>query len=188
MKVQMNDGDIKVIGITYKDIEKVNSEIVGIDLKGKNYAMVAERVTAFRKLYPEGFIQTKILINDGTTILMEAKAGYYREDGSEVVLATGHAQEIRGKGLVNGTSHVENCETGAVGRCLGLIGIGQNGGGICSAEELVNAITAQKQMEDDFEKTKREIEARKIAEMDGNIRKDAPANVTTAEKMPWEEK
>ena len=133
----------------YKDIERVNSEIVGIDLKGKNYAMVAERVTAFRKLYPEGFIKTQILFNDGTTIMMEAKAGYYKEDGSEVVLATGHAQEIRGKGLVNGTSHVENCETGAVGRCLGLIGIGQNGGGICSAEELVNAITAQKQMSEE---------------------------------------
>ena len=95
--------------MNYKDIEKVNSEIVGIDLKGKNYAMVAERVTAFRKLYPEGFIKTQILFNDGTTIMMEAKAGYYKEDGSEVVLATGHAQEIRGKGLVNGTSHVENC-------------------------------------------------------------------------------
>lgn len=133
----------------YKDIEQVNSQIVGIDLKGKNYAMVSERVTAFRKLYPEGFIQTKVLANDGTTILMEAKAGYYREDGSEVVLATGHAQEIRGKGLVNSTSHVENCETGAVGRCLGLIGIGQNGGGICSAEELVNAIKAQEQMKEE---------------------------------------
>ena len=173
------------MGITYKDIEKVNQQIEGIDLKGKNYAMVSERVTAFRKLYPEGFIRTTVMMNDGTTIMMEAKAGYYREDGSEVVLATGHAQEIRGKGLVNGTSHVENCETGAVGRCLGLIGIGQNGGGICSAEELVNAVTAQKQMNEDFEQKKKDIEREKLAELDRKpVKKDAPAVVETADALP----
>lgn len=129
----------------YKDIDRVNSEISMIDLKGKNYAMVPERVTAFRKLFPEGFITTEILENDGTTVLMKTTVGYYR-DGARVVLASGMAQEVRGKGMVNGTSHIENCETSAVGRALGMIGLGINGGGICSAEELVNAITAQGQM------------------------------------------
>ena len=42
----------------YKDIERVNSEIDMINMKGKDYAMVPERVTAFRKLFPEGFIRT----------------------------------------------------------------------------------------------------------------------------------
>ena len=133
----------------YNDIERVNSQIEGIDLKGKNYAMVSERITAFRKLYPEGFIKTDILFNDGTTILMKATCGYYREDGSEAVLGVGLAQEVKGRGMVNGTSHVENCQTGAIGRAIGVLGIGQNGGGICSAEELVNAITGQKQIEDE---------------------------------------
>lgn len=133
----------------YKDIERVNSEISMIDLKGKAYAMVPERVTAFRKLFPEGFIRTEILHNDGAIVLMQAKAGYYRETGEEVILGTGLAQEIRGKGMVNSTSHIENCESSAVGRCLGFLGLGLNGGGICSAEELVNAITAQKQMQED---------------------------------------
>ena len=172
----------------YKDIERVNKEIEGIDLKGKNYAMVSERVTAFRKIFPEGFIITDIVSNDGTTIVMRAKIGYYREDGSEVILATGYAQEVKGKGLVNGTSHVENCETGCVGRAIGKLGIGLNGGGICSAEELVNAVVAQRQIEDDFEKMKKDIEAGKLAKLDGKplkpIKKDAPAVVETADQLP----
>ena len=156
-----------------------------INLKGKDYAMVPERVTAFRKLYPQGFIRTEIISNDGTTVLMQARAGYYREDGSEVVLGTGFAQEVKGKGMVNSTSHIENCESSACGRALGFLGLGLNGGGICSAEELVNAVTAQKQMTDDFEKTKKEIEARKLAELDKKpVKKDAPAAVETAETLP----
>ena len=34
------------------------------------------------------------------------------------IVATGHAEEIRGAGNVNRTSHVENCETSSLGRCL----------------------------------------------------------------------
>ena len=142
--------------LAYEQISKVNSEIKMIDLKGKNYAMVPERVDAFRKLFPEGFINTEIISHDGTTVLMQAKAGYY-EDGVPIVLGTGFAQEIRGKGLVNGTSYIENCETSAVGRALGMMGLGINGGGICSAEELVNAITAQNQMKQDSTKKKDDI-------------------------------
>ena len=32
------------------------------------------------------------------------------------LMATGHAEEVRGQGNVNRTSHVENCETSALGR------------------------------------------------------------------------
>ena len=55
--------------LAYEQISKVNSEIKMIDLKGKNYAMVPERVDAFRKLYPEGFINTEIISHDGTTVV-----------------------------------------------------------------------------------------------------------------------
>ena len=170
--------------MTYEDISKVNSEIEMINMKGKDYAMVPERVTAFRKLFPEGFIQTEIISNDGTTVLMQAKAGYYREDGSPVILGTGMAQETRGKGMVNSTSHIENCETSAVGRALGMIGLGLNGGGICSAEELVNAVVSQRQQAEDFEQLKKDIEAGEIAK-GKKIRKDAPATVTTVEEVPY---
>ncbi len=131
--------------MNYTDIAKVNSEMTMLNLKGKDYAMVPERVTAFRKLYPEGFITTEILSHDGTVVTMQARVGYIREDGSRVILGTGLAQEVKGKGMVNSTSYIENCETSAVGRALGMLGLGINGGGICSAEELANAVIAQKQ-------------------------------------------
>jgi hypothetical protein len=35
-----------------------------------------------------------------------------------VLVSTGHAEEVRGAGNVNKTSHVENCETSSLGRCL----------------------------------------------------------------------
>ena len=37
-------------------------------------------------------------------------------------IATGYAEEIRGSGNVNRTSHVENCETSAIGRALANAG------------------------------------------------------------------
>lgn len=131
--------------MNYQDIAKANAEIKPLNLKGKDYSMVSDRVTAFRKLFPEGFITTDILSHDAGVVLMKATAGYYGTNGERVVLGTGFAQEEKGKGMVNGTSYIENCETSAVGRALGFIGIGDCGGGICSAEELVNAITAQGQ-------------------------------------------
>lgn len=169
----------------YKDIDRVNSEISMIDLKGKNYAMVPERVTAFRKLFPDGFITTEILSNDGTTVLMKATAGYYR-DGVPVVLGSGMAQEIRGKGMVNGTSHIENCETSAVGRALGMIGLGINGGGICSAEELVNAITAQNQMKQEKKEPLPEIKQEQTATVSTAAAVPAPSPAkkqTEAQKL-----
>jgi hypothetical protein len=35
-----------------------------------------------------------------------------------IVIATGHAEEVRGAGAVNRTSSLENCETSSLGRCL----------------------------------------------------------------------
>lgn len=171
----------------YKDIERVNGEISMIDMRGKDYAMVPERVTAFRKLYPEGFITTEIISNDGQTVLMQAKAGYYLDTGVPVILGTGFAQEVKGKGMVNSTSHIENCETSAVGRALGFMGLGINGGGICSAEELANAVTAQKQMKEDFEQQKKDIEAAKLAELEKpkKAKKDAPAKTVIVDELPW---
>ena len=145
--------------MTYEDISRVNSEMDYLAIEKynkktgktevKDYAMVPERVTAFRKLYPDGFINTQILSHESGVVLMQAQVGYYDENRNPVILATGMAQEDQSKGMINGTSYIENCETSAVGRALGMIGLGLNGGGICSAEELANAITAQKQMQNE---------------------------------------
>ena len=145
--------------MNYQDILKVNSEMTMLPIEKKNqktgeitkkdYAMVPERVTAFRKLIPGGFILTDIVNVDGPTVTMQTRVGYYDDNGNPVLLATGLAQETKGQGLVNGTSHIENCETSSVGRALGFLGLGiDGGGGICSAEELANAITGQKQLQE----------------------------------------
>jgi hypothetical protein len=41
----------------------------------------------------------------------------------DLCIATGYAEEVRGAGNVNRTSHVENCETSAVGRALANAGM-----------------------------------------------------------------
>lgn len=172
--------------IEYKDIQAVNSEIDMIDLHGKDYAIVAERVTAFRKLYPEGFIKTQIVTITEKSVLIKACAGYYRDDGAEVILATGYAQETFGKG-VNATNPIENGETSACGRCLGFMGIGSKAD-IASAEELVGSIVKRREAIKEFNETgKDEIAAEKVAALDAEIqqiRKDAPATVTTVDQIP----
>jgi hypothetical protein len=41
----------------------------------------------------------------------------------DVLIATGWAEETRGEGMVNRTSHLENCESSAVGRSLANAGL-----------------------------------------------------------------
>ena len=179
--------------ITYEDIAKVNSEIDMIDLHGKDYAIVAERVNAYRKLFPEGFIKSQIVSITEKTVLIRACVGYYREDGSEKILATGSAQETFGRG-VNATNPIENCETSAIGRALGFMGIGSKTD-IASAEEMVNAIVKKREAIKEFNETgKDEIVKEKLAQLekdvvsiDGDhhiVRKDAPATVTTVDEIP----
>lgn len=129
--------------ITFEQIQKVNEGLASIDVKGKDYVMVPERVKAFRMLFPEGFIQTDILSMENGVCVMKTKVGYY-ENGHEIVLGTGLAYEKEANGYINRTSFIENCETSAVGRALGFLALGIEGGGICSAEELINAVNNQK--------------------------------------------
>lgn len=118
----------------YKDLEKVNAEISFIDVKGKNYADVANRVNAFRKLFPNGGITTEVIsLESGVCVI---KATCFDEKGS--VLSTGTAYEKEGSSFINKTSYIENCETSAVGRALGFIGIGVDND-IASVQEVLNA-------------------------------------------------
>ena len=128
--------------ITFEQIQKANEGLNSIDLKNKPYVLVPERVKAFRKLFPEGFIMTDILSLENGVVVMKTEVGYYGGD-RKVVLGTGMAYEKETNGYVNKTSYIENCETSSVGRALGFLALGIDGGGICSAEELVNAVNNQ---------------------------------------------
>ena len=123
---------------TYENIIDANAILPRIDIKGKRYTVVSSRIQAFRKLIPDGSISTEILSMDEDTVVMRATI----MDETGRVLATGTAFEEKGSSFINRTSFVENAETSAVGRALGMLGIGSDES-LCSAEELVNAIKNQ---------------------------------------------
>jgi len=122
----------------YEDIEKVNKEMTAIDIKGKNYNTVNERITAFRKLQPNGSIQTEIISNLNGVVVM--KATIINEDGK--VLGIGHSYETENVGFINKTSYIENCETSAIGRALGMCGFGIDTS-LASYEEVDVAVQKQ---------------------------------------------
>jgi len=109
-----------------------------IDIKGKDYVEVAERIRAFRELHPQYTIETAILSNQDGVVVMQAVI----KDEQGRVLSTGHAYEREGSNFINTTSFIENCETSAVGRALAMLGIGIDTS-VASAEEVENAIANQ---------------------------------------------
>ena len=143
----------------YEDIENVNKQLKGIDVKGKNYIEVNQRIKAFRMLYPQGTIKTEIVFMDNGVITMRASIF-----NDTKLLATGTAQEKESSSFINKTSFVENCETSAVGRALGMLGIGIDTS-IASAEEVINAINNQEDLKVKvklFDKIKKIMEEKKI--------------------------
>lgn len=122
----------------YKDIEKANASILTTDIKGKDYAEVNQRIKAFRMAVPNGAITTEILSIENGIVLM--KATVIDENGK--VIGTGHAYEKEGSTFINKTSYIENCETSAVGRALGMCGFGIDTS-VASYEEVANAIEQQ---------------------------------------------
>ena len=109
-----------------------------ISIKGKEYVPVTERVKEFRRQYPDFKLITEIVHYDDNSVIMVAKI--YDQDGKMV--ANGHAQEDRNASNINKTSYVENCETSAVGRAIGMLGIGIDAS-MASAEEVANAVDRQ---------------------------------------------
>lgn len=135
--------------IKFEDIKYANESIITTDIKGKDYAEVNQRVKAFRMVYPTGFIKTNLIGNQDGVCIFEAKVGYYndavyenKQFKEEIVLATGTAYEKENSTFINKTSYIENCETSAVGRALGMAGFGIDTS-IASAEEVQNAIENQ---------------------------------------------
>ena len=115
-------------------------ELKTTNIKGKDYVQVNERVRAFRTHpdFASMSIETSIIDISEKRVLMVAKI----LDSEGLVRATGHAEEVQTNHGVNATSYVENCETSAVGRALGFMGIGVDTS-IASSEEVENAISRQ---------------------------------------------
>ena len=119
------------------------TKIQTIDIKGKKYATVDSRVEFFREKFPQWSLETEYPILDLDKGVCVCRAVVKDETGK--VVADGYAHEWQNKpgSMVNKTSYIENAQTSAVGRALGFIGIGINGMGIATAEEVQTAIAHQ---------------------------------------------
>lgn len=128
-------------------------ELKTINLKGKPYVLINERVKAFRENYPDYALLSEIVeLTDKRCVI---KASVLDPQGREI--ADGIAYEVEGTSNVNKSSFIENCETSAWGRALGNFGIGIDTS-ICSAEELILALEAQ----ENYKETPEQIAQRKL--------------------------
>ena len=118
----------------FKALQEANDSIELTDIKGKKYAQVNQRIKAFRMCYPEGAIVTE-LKNDTNGRCVFGATIYAEYPGK--ILGTGTAYESEDASYINKTSYLENCETSAVGRALGMCGFGIDTA-VSSAEETAN--------------------------------------------------
>lgn len=119
-----------------------------INIKGKEYVTVNERLKEFRNSFKDYCLITEIveLGSDYATV----KASVIDEKGT--VRATGFAREVVAKSPINKFAFLENCETSAIGRALGNFGIGIDEA-VCTADELLMKLSQDEKPEKtDFEK------------------------------------
>lgn len=101
-----------------------------INIKGKQYVQVADRILYFNENYLYPSIETSYELVDKMFIVKATVSYSEIDEVLEVpqpltrLTFTGHSQAIIGDGMVNKTAALENAETSAVGRALAMMGIG----------------------------------------------------------------
>lgn len=162
--------------IKYEDIAKANEAIKTTkierkdkktgEIQSKDYAEVNQRIKAFRMCHPNGTITTDIISIENGVVLM--KASVYDEDGK--VLGSGYAYEKENSTFINQTSYIENCETSAVGRALGMCGFGIDTS-VASYEEVSNAMANQGDQKEKLTKKATPKQVEKVKELVSDIPK-----------------
>ena len=121
-----------------------------INIKGKEYVPVVERVKEFHRLHPMASITTEMIGDGPNRVIVKAtikiptvaKITEIGKDNEELQrkidlasqIFTGHSQAEWGKGMMGGVA-LEIAETSAIGRALGFANIGLLDG-IASADEI----------------------------------------------------
>ena len=111
-----------------------------IDIRGKKYVLVSERVKYFNETYPNGSINTE-LISEPNDPLVIIKATIIPDIENPLRQFSDYSQAVVGDGMVNKTAALENASTSSVGRALGYMGIGVVDS-IASADEMNKARSA----------------------------------------------
>jgi hypothetical protein len=114
-------------------------EMIKMKFKGKDYVQVVERLKFFKDKYENGSIETDIQVF-GNKAVASAKVLI---DGK--IVATGHASKDISKEF-----ELEKCETRAIGRALGIAGIGLDAG-IASYDEAFEAVGQETRLEQKVE-------------------------------------
>ena len=91
-----------------------------IDIKGKKYVLVSDRVIYFNENYPNWSIQTQREKEWDIEII---KAFVVPDVSEPNRMFTGYSQAKWGEWFINKTSALENAETSAVGRALAMMWI-----------------------------------------------------------------
>lgn len=93
-----------------------------IDIKGKKYVLVSDRIIYFNEEYLSGSITTELVTDpESDSVIVKATI---RPNPDVDRTFTGYSQAIKGDGFINKTAALENAETSAVGRALAMMGIG----------------------------------------------------------------
>ena len=117
--------------------DELNARLARINVKGGEYVTVPQRVQGFWNACPDGRISVEWLVLERDFCVCRASIHVAGE-----LVAQGTAFEERAQKGVNSTSFIENCETSAIGRALGVFGIGSVES-IASAEEVAAAVQKQ---------------------------------------------
>lgn len=146
--------------ITKESIIEANDRIKSTELTsnktGKkigDYVMVNQRIKAFREICPNGKIITEIVDAQAEHIPARKDEIYmrtsiYDENGN--LLSVAMAYETRDSSLFTKTSYIEVCETSAVGRALGMLGLGIDAS-LASHEEVKTADEKQSDVQSNAE-------------------------------------
>lgn len=128
------------------------------NIRGKQYVEVNERIKFFRQeeQYKNWAINTEFPM----LTVDEALCRCTITDRDGMVVAVGHAHEVKAASNINKTSYVENCETSAVGRALAMLGIGIDVS-IASANEVETAIEQQEEKPAPKKRTTKKAPAKK---------------------------
>lgn len=118
----------------------MSEKLPTINIKGKEYVQVKDRILYFNENYKNGSITTELL-SDLTSKLVIIKATV-TPDVSINRQFTGYSQATIGGNGINATAALENCETSAVGRALGMMGIGVIES-MASADEVNKALNSE---------------------------------------------
>jgi len=119
-----------------------------------DYETVQQRISRFYAKHHTGRIITELMSPISDIKVVVFKASLYLKNDQ---VSTGWAYEVAGQGFVNKTSHLENCETSAIGRALANFDL--HGDKRVSREEMEKVQRMESDLKKELDKQRNVIRA-----------------------------